>query len=309
MLKGEWQVAAGYRWQRSDRHFRGIHEEPERQEEGSEVINNVHLIDITASYALSNRTTITLSVPVMEAERSQALRDIDRNVIGRFSTHAGGLGDIALTARRWMFDPSKNLDGNLSLGVGFKLPTGKDAAEDTFESLTGPAVRTVDQSIQPGDGGYGFVLDAFGFKQIPWNLTLISSFTYLFNPKNLNGTPTFRSRPSESIMSVADQYLIRAGFATPISSKHGISLSLCGRMEGVPVTDVFGKSDGFRRPGYAIAMEPGIIFSVGRSNFSFYVPVALKRNRQQSVPDMADNTIGDAAFADYFILSAYSYRF
>src|SRR5678815_2295823 len=35
-----WQASVGYRWLHSDRHFTGDHEDKERQEEGSEVIND-----------------------------------------------------------------------------------------------------------------------------------------------------------------------------------------------------------------------------------------------------------------------------
>jgi hypothetical protein len=37
--KGEWQALIGYRYFKSFRHFRGKHEEPERVENGTEVIN------------------------------------------------------------------------------------------------------------------------------------------------------------------------------------------------------------------------------------------------------------------------------
>jgi hypothetical protein len=75
------------------------------------------------------------------------------------------------------------------------------------------------------------------------------------------------------------------------------------------VRDVFGSSEGFRRPGYALSIEPGLVVSRGKSAVSVSTPFAWKRNRQQSVPDMADDTIGDAGFADYVVLTGYSYSF
>ena len=304
-----WQFALGYRWQKSDRHFRGIHEEPDRQAEGSEVINRIHLFDLTGTYAISERLNVTLSVPIVTSDRSQGIRNPSREIVGRFSTQASGIGDISIVARRWMFDTKKYTDRNLSLGLGIKMPTGKDDITDTFTTFTGTEVRTVDQSIQNGDGGWGAILDLQGFALITKDLTLFGSGVYLFNPRGTNGVPTFRSDPAEAIMSVADQYVARLGFAGPISRKIGLSWSAAGRVEGAPVTDVFGPSDGFRRPGYAFSIEPGVILSKGNSTVSFYVPVAVKRNRQQSVADRLDGGIGDAAFADYLILTGYSYRF
>ena len=306
---GKWQFAAGYRWQKSDRHFRGIHEEPNRQAEGSEVINRIHLVDFTGTYAFTEKTNVTLSIPVVTSDRSQAIRNSSREVVGRFSTQASGIGDISIVARRWLFDTKKYYDQNLSIGIGIKIPTGKEDVTDSFTTLTGQEVRTVDQSIQNGDGGWGAIVDIQGFTLITKDLTLFGSGVYLFNPRGTNGVPTFRSDPAEAIMSVADQYVARIGLAAPISRKLGLSMSVAGRVEGAPVTDVFGPSDGFRRPGYAFSLEPGVILSRGKSTVSFYVPVALKRNRQQSVPDRIDGSIGDAAFADYLILTGYSYRF
>lgn len=307
--KGEWEFGMGYRWQKSDRHFRGPHEEPNRQAQGSEVINRIHVMDFFASYTLTDRTTLTVSIPFTTSNRSQAIRDSNREIVGRFSTSATGLGDISIGARRWMFDTKKHTDQNLSLGFGIKFPTGQDDVYDTFYSLTGSEERTVDQSIQLGDGGWGIVLNTQGYKQLSDRTTIFGTFIYLFNPQETNGVPTFRGRESESIMSIGDQYLGRIGAAALLSPRNGVSVSFAARIEGQPVTDVFGSSNGFRRPGYAVSLEPGIIFSNGRSTFSFYVPIAIKRERQQSVPDMLDGTLGDAAFADYIVLTGYSFRF
>jgi len=306
---GTWLVSVGYRYQRSDRHFRGIHEEANRQAEHSEVINDIHLFDLSITYALNARYSLNLSVPILDMNRSQALRDVNRNIIGRFATQSGGFGDISLMARGWLLDPAKNNRQNVLVGFGIKMPTGDNDVTDEFQTLTGPVVRTVDQSIQPGDGGWGIVFEASAFKMLTEQFTLFSTVNYLSNPKGTNGVPTFRSRETESIMSVADQYLGRIGVAFPIWSKYQLSGSLAARVEGVPVRDLFGPSLGFRRPGYAFSIEPGIVFSHRLNTFSLAVPVAMQRNRQKSVPDEIDDDHGDAAFADYLIFVSYGRRF
>ena len=91
--------------------------------------------------------------------------------------------------------------------------------------------------------------------------------------------------------------------------KYGLAVSLYGRMEGVPVRDIFGGSDGFRRPGYAVSIEPGLLFAVKDYTVSVSVPVALQRNRLRSTSDIKDNTWGDAAFADYLWQFGISKRF
>jgi len=110
-------------------------------------------------------------------------------------------------------------------------------------------------------------------------------------------------------MSVADQNLFRGGISRPILGIRGLVASIGGRIEGVPVRDAFGRSDGFRRPGYAISVDPGLMYMHGRNIFSFNIPVALERNRRRSTSDIMNNTHGDAAFADYALLFSYTRRF
>jgi hypothetical protein len=207
-----------------------------------------------------------------------------------------------------MFDPEAHTSQNVSLGIGVKFPTGNDSVTDVFHtSLTSTTVHAVDQSIMPGDGKFGTVVDFQAFKRV-WRTTVTAAATYLINPANTNGVATARS-PAEAIFSVPDQYLMRVGAAMPVLPKYGLALSLGGRMEGVPVHDLIGKSDGFRRPGYAISIEPGMILAWRGYVFNMSVPVALKRNRLRSVPDILTGGAGDAAFADYFWTFGLSRRF
>ena len=80
-------------------------------------------------------------------------------------------------------------------------------------------------------------------------------------------------------------------------------------MEGVPVRDLLGKSNGFRRPGYAISGDPGFLYNRWGYVFSCNVPWAIERNRR-SVPDIANGIrTGDATFADYVLTFGLSKRF
>ncbi len=309
-----WQTSLNYRYQKSDRHFRGPHEEANRQAEGSEVINHLNLVELGIRYNLNPQWSFTLGIPYVMAERSSPLRDSTRRVVGRTTTEANELGDIMLSARHMLFEPRTHADGNLSIGVGLKFPTGKYDVYDERTRLTnGQYVTTyeaVDQSIQPGDGGFGFSLELGGFRRMTQNNAIYGSATYLFNPRGTNGTETFRGSAGEEIMSVADQYVGRLGTAYARSSWKGFGVSLGARLEGVPVEDVFGSSEGFRRPGYAISAEPGLSWSRGADTFTLATPIALYRNRTRSVPDRGvPGRIGDAAFADWVFLMGYGRRF
>jgi hypothetical protein len=312
---GPWQVSLNYRYQKSDRHFRGPHEEANRQAEGSEVINRINLAEIGIRYNPNQQWSFALNIPYLMAERSSPIRDSNRVVIDRSVVEANELSDITLTARRLLWKPQEHPNGNLALGFGIKFPTGKhDVYDDRERLVNGQRVFTheaVDQSIQPGDGGWGAILDAQLYQRIGQsNGTFYVSGTYLINPEGTNGTPTFRGSVGEEVMSIADQYVGRIGASYSRAGWKGLGLSLGGRLEGVPVEDLIGDSDGFRRPGYAISAEPGLSYVRGPYNFSLAVPIALYRNRTRSVPDRAvPGRQGDAAFADYVILMGFGQRF
>jgi hypothetical protein len=312
----KWQVSLGYRYQRSDRHFRGTHEEANRQAEGSEVINTINLVDLGIRYNFNPRASLSVGIPYFSADRSSALRDADRNIVGRSAVQAQELGDIAVVGRYLLWDPGAQPRGNVQLGLGIKAPTGKHDVEDTRVSLDDDGnrvetVRTVDQSIQPGDGGWGVIVDMSGFRALgsTGEYALYASGAYLINPEGTNGTPTFRSRESEAIMSIADQYLFRTGALAAPASWKGFGLGLGGRIEGVPPHDLFGSSEGFRRPGYAVSVEPSISWTSGVHSLSLSVPIAVQRNRQRSTSDILVDGHGDAAFADYVVLMGYWHRF
>jgi hypothetical protein len=96
------------------------------------------------------------------------------------------------------------------------------------------------------------------------------------------------------------------------SNSKGISGLLGARYEGVPVKDILGGSLGFRRPGSILSVEPGISYMKGNTNLQLSVPIAVRRNRPQSVTDIETSAQtgqfrnGDAAFADYLINIRYS---
>ena len=79
-------------------------------------------------------------------------------------------------------------------------------------------------------------------------------------------------------------------------------------MQGVPVRDAFGSSNGFRRPGYVISIEPGLTYARGRNMITVSAPWAMERNKKTST-DFANNTHGDAAFADYTVIASYTRTF
>ena len=233
----------------------------------------------------------------------------------RYQTAARGIGDIFFTTRRWMFDPDTHPGGNLQLGVGVKIPTGQNNFTDTFRVLSGSTItnqiRTVDQSIQPGDGGFGILVEFSTFSALAGGkMSVYGGGAYLSNAREKSKVQTYRAQPGEEVMSIADQYLARGGVAFPMPKVAGMTFSGGLRLEGVPVRDVIGGDTGFRRPGIAVSIEPAVnVIVKGKNAVTVAVPVAIYRNRFQSVPDKARGAHGDAAFADYLVMAGYSRRF
>ncbi|KIC92216.1 hypothetical protein [Flavihumibacter sp. ZG627] len=318
---GQWQLNIGYRYFKSFRHFKGRDEQEERLKQNTEVINWQHLLDLSVAKQLNDRWSFLIGLPIGINKRSSLY---EHGRTERHTTESFGIGDMRVMAYRWMIDPAKHSKGNFQMGLGLKLPTGNYNYQDYFQNVGvdgKPELRPVDQSIQLGDGGTGIAVELNGFYSFSPMAGLYSNLYYLSNPREVNGTRTYRETLSavlanESIMSVPDQYMARAGFNYNFLGRlKGVSGSIGGRIEGIPVEDLLGESGGFRRPGYVIAVEPGITYLAKRGVFYATVPVALERNRTRSVTDkeasLQSGTYrhGDAAFADYSVNLGYSLRF
>lgn len=316
--KGDLQVGMNYRYFKSFRHFRGTEEEPDRVANNSEVINHSHAWDFFLTYGISDRFYTSITIPTVINARS-SLYEHGREE--RNSTYSRGLADIRAGIGYWLLDPIENPEGNIAVGLGIKLPTGNYNATDIFYNVGpegSPEVRPVDQSIQPGDGGFGLTLDFQFYQKVATGLFAYGGGFYLLNPRETNGIRTFRETLSpilenEAIMAVPDQYSVRTGLSYSLSDV--ISASMGARFDAVPVKDIIGGNEGFRRPGNVLSLEPGIAYIHQNFTLNLNVPLALRRDRPQSVTDRQTEIStgtprnGDAAFADYLINFGISYRF
>jgi hypothetical protein len=110
---------------------------------------------------------------------------------------------------------------------------------------------------------------------------------------------------------------------TAVGHQKKLAFSLAGRIEGIPAYDAIGGQVAYRRPGYVIAIEPGVTYRTGQHTFTLFVPNNIVRNRIQSAADIASENLqnskitdpskfvhvqGDAAFADYSISLGYTFR-
>ena len=108
---------------------------------------------------------------------------------------------------------------------------------------------------------------------------------------------------------VTAAYLARGGMTRMIPGLRRMAFSLGARLEGVPVRDLIGGSQGFRRPGYALSIDPGLMFSYRGYTVAANSPWAVRRDRKRSVSDYQNRIAGDAAFADYSVIIGVTRRF
>jgi len=316
----QWQLTVNNRYYKSFKHYVGTVYQAQRAALGNEVINNAYTMDLALYRIINPRWSVMLDLPISANARSQTYQE--KGAYYRFSTHDFGAGDIRFAVYAWLLDPTKMPKGNIQVGLGIKLPSGHDDYQDYFK--TSDSTKTfgpVDQSIQLGDGGTGITFELNAFYNISHTIGVYGNFFYLSNPRDQNGVSNARgATPSASsiangsnVMSVPDQMLIRAGITAMFNR---LTASVGFRDDCLPVHDLIGQSNGFRRPGYILSVEPGLNYVVSsKISLYSYVPVAFVRNRTQSVPDKITTALtgkftqGDAAFANCAVNIGANFRF
>jgi hypothetical protein len=304
---GTWNVTFAGRSSTADRHYNGTIYQAQRQTEQTYVVNRQNSLTATISYQLTPRVSLNAGVPFVEASWG-----IPSPRTGgpeaRANENANGLGDITSLARFSIIDPAAGRNWNVLVGGGVKFPTGDYQATDVFPDNQGlnNLERHVDISVNPGDGGWGVIMDLMGYKMMG-RVTAFGSGTWLANPRDTGaasrGNLVTAAAPT-NINTVSDQFLFRAG--TTVALTEHIAASIAWRMEGVPRYDAIGDSHGFRRPGVELYWEPGLTFMTGRHSVSFNLPVGYYYNRFRNP---YTGTPGDSTFPEYVSIATYSMRF
>ncbi len=310
-----WTLTINSRYFKSYKHFVGIVEQKERVENQTEVINHNFSTDFFIQKNISKRVSLGFNIPLVSNARS-SLYEHAGNAAGpasRKSTHSFGLGDMRFAAYAWLRDPGNMPRWNAQVGLGLKLATGDYQYTDYFyRNDTTKTLGPIDQSIQLGDGGTGMTFELNSFYAFSHKVSAYGGVYYLSNPREQNGVSTARGGTvsatsiayGSNVMSVPDQYMYRFGLSY-MSEQFTANLGI--RKDGIPAEDLIGGSNGFRRPGYVVAVEPGISYKVKSSTFFINLPFSVQRNRTQSVPDKIRSQKtgvyfkGDAAFADYLV--------
>ncbi len=305
---GHFQLTIGERHQYSFQHFVGDVYQEYRAQLHNQVQNRINIVTADLMYQWTPRISFELNIPVLFASRKTQNSPV--------KYQASGPGDIIVAANAWILNPKKPYRGNASVGIGLLMPTGNDDVQNTTNSTgSGPVVRVtapVDYSIQPGNGGYGMLLQWQAFRAVGNHLIFYTDGDYIASQGDTNGVQrsTSTTTPLNNYVARSDQYLLEAGVSIPIQQVRGLAIVFGPRDEGVPARNLFpNDNDGFRRPGFAVSAGPGVQYGRGSNILSGSVFKAIHRDRTTSVPDEVYGTHGDAAFAQYVWLASYTHRF
>src|ERR1700761_739927 len=143
----------GYRVFNSNKYFQGDNEIPRP----NAVRNHQNIFDIGVEYRLSPRWSLVADVPVFDGTRNQVYPPT-----GIFQV--SGVGDLTVGAQAWIFRPPTENNGNIALSLSLKIPTGINDATGSALYKGQIVKATADQSLQPGDGGWGFVAATQAYK-------------------------------------------------------------------------------------------------------------------------------------------------
>ncbi len=254
------------------------------------------IMDVTARYAFTRRFSLTATLPIINDQFSTLLPPNGAFKGERYTWNTNNIGDVSLFGSSWLADPVTHLFGNVSAGVGIKIPTGNWNSQAFIPNETGKGAssRTVwPPSIMTGDGGTAIILGTSGFKTLRKPVwlrgdTLFFSASYLINPRDTNGAPSVIQSLgvplapqflTELTNSVTDSWNTQVGMSLKIPRTwdkpklKGLRGRVAFDWEGIPRHDLFGASQGFRQPGYVLAVAPGATYAHGHGYFIAEVPI------------------------------------
>ena len=172
-------VTTGFRTYNSFRHYVGTVYQEQRAIKHNAIVNHVDLFELDLNYQLTPRVSMIASVPGMEASRHGQASPL--NVY-----RSGGIGDVTVGVQSWIFRPPTENHGNVSISGQLKLPTGINDAKGRKTLADGSTpIEPFDESIQPGDGTWGFSLATEAYHPVVWKTAAYFTGSWLFSPRIL----------------------------------------------------------------------------------------------------------------------------
>jgi hypothetical protein len=301
----QWQLTLAYRRLTSNEFFVGTRQNSALGPGGQAPVFRIHTVVADVGYSINDRYRVRVSVPMS----SGSVRRIYADKASHQQT-ARGLGDVSVMGEGWLLAPRTHASGNISFGLGVKVPTGSHTVGSQFYTASGAVDFPAEQTIQPGDGGWALLLQTQAFRQVTERLFGYGFASYMVSPKARSDV---RITPNTGqYWSVPDVYSARLGAAFSVLPDQGLSVSLGGRVDGIPVRDLLGGGDDstIKRTSHILYADPGLSLARGRSMFTLSVPYRLAVNRKRSLFEQQSSTaVNGGGFAKYLVFASYTHRF
>ena len=301
----QWRFTLAYRRLFSNEFYIGSSQSTAFFPNGKAPVFNINTFVGDIAYAPSDRLLLHLSVPVQTGSESVIRAD------GQIHAQSvSGIGDVSVIAETWLFAPKTHDRGNISLGLGFKAPTGSHTSPSTDWTSTGATVPvTAPWTILPGDGGWAILPSVQAFRQLGKYAYLYANGSYMVSPKAHSDALDPLSPPGVHL-SVPDSYSMSAGASFSVLPEQGLSVSLGGRMDGTPLRDLIGGGDDVtgKRTFQVEFVDPGATWSRGKDSFTLSVPLRVHVNRFASLLDRKLERPGAGGFAKYLVFASYWHR-
>ena len=274
------------------------------------VTNRIYTLNISMLRLFNNGWALGLSVPVSANSRNNGADHKGLGTLPRYTTRSFGLGDVRVTVYKWLLNPAASKKGNIQAGLGLKLPTGDFRYQDYFvRNDSTKVLAPVDQAIQLGDGGTGITGELSAFYSFNGKINLFFTGFYLANPRDQNGVSNLKGRNATqteinnntTVMSVPDQYSFRVGTNLQLQK---IVLMASLRYEKVPVNDLIGGNNGFRRAASITSVEPGITYKMKNTLAFAYIGIPFQREIVQN----SENNMTPAGFANCIVFFGVQFK-
>lgn len=297
-----WQFGVAARRVATHRFFVGTHEDETQAPGGQPLYIGLNSLDLSLSYATSDRLSFTMVVPLSYSTVSSINPDLNRHEVSSM-----GVGDVNLMGNLWLRSPGPHPSGNVIIGLGVKSPTGNNHVKADFFVPGAVTQEPLAQTAQLGDGGWAALLQAQAFQQIVNRVSVYGSGSYSVS---LRTHTDVLWPPANTQWAVPDVYSARVGLAYALKADPVVTMSLGGRVDGTPTSDlVGGRTDYYRHAGYTMYVDPGLSYQMGRNQFTLNVPVRVRHNYLSMT--LSDGTVrpGSGGVNDFVIYAGWTRGF
>lgn len=298
----EWRIGLGIRRVSTDKMFLGDAAAPPAVLPGGQpLLLKLNSLDLSATYALTDRLSVTATVPLSYSSQSLVYPDGLRHRTG-----SGGIGDVNLIANLWVLDPGSHVNGNLYVGLGFKAPTGSfHSLGDVWDSTGQVSRAPLPQTVQEGDGGFAILTQVQAYEQLFARASVYLSGDY---SASLRQHTDVLWPQANALWAVPDVYSLRAGLSYAAVPEWGLAVSAGWRVDGTTSKDLLhAAGDFYRHAGYTMYVEPGLTLLRGPNQFALTVPVRVRAD-YLTVSTSAGPRPGAGGVNDYVIYASWSRR-